>query len=966
MAWVNDSAQEVSNLVSSVAGAGGIADDPRDGYVVRFGGLVDTVAQASTWTYQAGEWRNVTAGAQPSARGSPAMAYDYAAGYVVLFGGMNLYDYPQPAQVFGDTWAYEHGTWTQIVTSTAPPARWGAMMTYDPAEGGLVLFGGVNLIGAMNDTWLFANGTWTRLDAKGIAPPARVSGGLSWDDLDSQLIEFGGLQAQLTLQGTVYERANDTWSFSHGNWTNLTIRHSPPGVIQDFPMVNDTPAGKLVLLANLNVSRTADCQTWSFSRDTWTQESPAVQPCDSALPESTWDSEDQAALYYAPAYSVDLSPSSPTWEYAAGNWTEVDNYSVPGPLLYRATAFDPVSGELYTVDGLSASGTVVNQTYRFDGSEWHALQVNVSPPARIDASLAYDPTLGGLVLFGGENLSVGFNDTWLLSGNRWTELNNGSHAPPPRFDSNLVFDPVTGSLLLFGGLSSANLSALNDTWVMSASGWSELQPADSPSARFSAGFTFDPNRGAPVLFGGVGGIGSIFPSLNDTWEFVAGDWVEISTITAPPGRLAPYFTYDPAEHGDLLFGGTGGNSTLGDAWVLTASAWLPFTALSSPGPRAGGTTFFDNATDTIGLFGGGQVVDNGTAILIFGDFWQLDDLNLSASANVTDGAAPLHVAFETSVGSGATPVSVSWSFGDGQSAPTPNATHVYDSGGSYRAEVTAQDALGLVDEWNVTINATGAGVAPLTLLANATPLTGYAPLRVNFSASGSNGVGPYTYSWDFGDGSTASGANVSHTYVAIDVYNASVTVTDTIGSTASESFSINATFVPIPPPPPPPNHQPPPPPMDNVTIVAAATTGIAPATLEFTANATGFAGNVTLNWTFGDGEAATGASVTHVFEQPGDFVVAVEASDSVGERASDSINVTITAAGPSSTTATGGGIPIVDLLAVVALAAVVLVGVTSYLARAARRRAGSTPASTPSDEAGTTGEEPPPAPDEPG
>ena len=961
---MNDSAREEADLVSSVAVAGGIADDPRDGYVVRFGGFVDTLALGSTWTYRAGEWRNVTIGAQPSARGATAMAYDYAGGYVVLFGGANL-NLSNP-QVFGDTWAYEHGTWTQIVTSTAPPARWGASMAYDPQEDGVVLFGGMDFSGALNDTWLFSDGAWTRLDATGIAPPARSAGGLSWDAADGQLVEFGGGETRLTVHGIQIVAVNDTWSFLRGNWTNLTIAHAPPASPLLVSMVNDTGAGKLVLLENLNVSRAGDCQTWSFSVDAWTQEFPAVQPCDLEAPESTWDSEDQADLFYAPSFGLDLSFSSPTWEYASGNWSQVDNYSVPGPLLDRATAFDTVSGDMYTVDGLSASDTVINQTYRFDGSEWHALQVSVAPPARIDASLAYDPNLGGLVLFGGDNLSVGFNDTWLLSGNRWTELNNGSHAPSPRFDTHLVFDPVTGSLLLFGGLSSANLSALNDTWEMSASGWSELQPADSPSARYSAGFTFDPNRGAPVLFGGVGGIGSIFPSLNDTWEFVDGDWIEISSITVPPGRLAPYFAYDPAEHGDLLFGGTGANSTLGDAWVLTATAWLPFTALSPPGPRAGGTAFFDNATETIGLFGGGRVVDNGTTLLAFGDFWQLDDLNLSASANVTDGAAPLHVAFETTVGSGATPVSVSWSFGDGQSAPTPNATHVYDSGGSYRAEVTARDALGLVDEWSVTINATGVGVAPLTLLANATPLTGYAPLRVSFSASGSNGVGPYTYSWDFGDGATASGANTSHTYAAVEVYNATVTVTDTIGSTASESFSINATFVPIPPPPPPPSCCLPPPPTFNVTINASATSGTAPLTITFTAvpTLTGvLAATFAFNWSFGDGSAgASGNPVSHLFGQGGVYAIVVMVSAGSGLTALGSVNVSVAPAPPGGTTPSGGTLPVSDLLIVVALAAIVLVAATAYLARTARERVRRQSGMPSTEGPETPGDEPEPDP----
>ncbi|MBA3470818.1 MAG: PKD domain-containing protein, partial [Herpetosiphonaceae bacterium] len=55
-----------------------------------------------------------------------------------------------------------------------------------------------------------------------------------------------------------------------------------------------------------------------------------------------------------------------------------------------------------------------------------------------------------------------------------------------------------------------------------------------------------------------------------------------------------------------------------------------------------------------------------------------------------------------------------------------------------------------------------------------------------FSASVTDGPN-VTYSWDFGDGSTGSGASPTHTYAAPGSYSATVTATNTFGSVTARS-----------------------------------------------------------------------------------------------------------------------------------------------------------------------------------
>ena len=70
--------------------------------------------------------------------------------------------------------------------------------------------------------------------------------------------------------------------------------------------------------------------------------------------------------------------------------------------------------------------------------------------------------------------------------------------------------------------------------------------------------------------------------------------------------------------------------------------------------------------------------------------------------------------------------------------------------------------------------------------------SGQAPLTVAFSSAGSADPegGVLTYAWDFGDGSTASTANPTHTYGGNGAYNVKLTVTDPQGLTGTAGLQI--------------------------------------------------------------------------------------------------------------------------------------------------------------------------------
>lgn len=170
-----------------------------------------------------------------------------------------------------------------------------------------------------------------------------------------------------------------------------------------------------------------------------------------------------------------------------------------------------------------------------------------------------------------------------------------------------------------------------------------------------------------------------------------------------------------------------------------------------------------------------------------------------ANASPKTGDAPLTVSFNStgSTDPDGSIVSYSWTFGDGGSALGASVQHAYGNVGNYTATLVVTDNTSLTGSSNVTINVTAPNIVPVAV-AGATPTTGYAPLAVNFNSTGSFDPDGNisSYAWNFGDGTTGSGATVSHTYSTVGSFTAVLTVTDNRGATATSSVGITTSQSP--------------------------------------------------------------------------------------------------------------------------------------------------------------------------
>jgi PKD repeat protein len=71
-----------------------------------------------------------------------------------------------------------------------------------------------------------------------------------------------------------------------------------------------------------------------------------------------------------------------------------------------------------------------------------------------------------------------------------------------------------------------------------------------------------------------------------------------------------------------------------------------------------------------------------------------------------------------------------------------------------------------------------------------------APATFEFEAGVAGGTEPYTYSWDFGEGSSDDDDVINHTFDEAGSYDVGLTVTDSIGQSASDSVEITVEEAP--------------------------------------------------------------------------------------------------------------------------------------------------------------------------
>lgn len=204
----------------------------------------------------------------------------------------------------------------------------------------------------------------------------------------------------------------------------------------------------------------------------------------------------------------------------------------------------------------------------------------------------------------------------------------------------------------------------------------------------------------------------------------------------------------------------------------------------------GGTSNEANPTHTYATDGVYDVTLTATnacgSTTINGQYTIVTPPTASFSAGQTSGCAPFMVGFHNE--SSANAVGYAWTFAGGTPATSTeeNPTVTYNTAGTYSVTLTVTNAAGS-DTYTLTDYVTVSGV----------PTAGFTT-TVNTSDVSFNNttVNATSYSWDFGDGNQSTEASPAHTYAMDGVYTVTLTATNECGDAIVTQTVVVATAAP--------------------------------------------------------------------------------------------------------------------------------------------------------------------------
>ncbi|MFC2083201.1 PKD domain-containing protein [Candidatus Bipolaricaulota bacterium] len=182
-----------------------------------------------------------------------------------------------------------------------------------------------------------------------------------------------------------------------------------------------------------------------------------------------------------------------------------------------------------------------------------------------------------------------------------------------------------------------------------------------------------------------------------------------------------------------------------------------------------------------------------------------------------------------------------------------------------------------------------------TAALTASPPSGQAPLTVNFGGTLSEDPDGdiEKFEWDFGDGTSGSGENVTHTYTAGGTFTAVLRVTDDDGETATNNKTIYVS--PAEPPGP------------TASFTASPTSGTSPLTVYADASTSTYDAGVISQyvWNWGDGATGYGRTASHTYFSTGSrtytITLTVTGTDSKTGTATKSISLSVAGDGTTPT-----------------------------------------------------------------
>jgi hypothetical protein len=271
-----------------------------------------------------------------------------------------------------------------------------------------------------------------------------------------------------------------------------------------------------------------------------------------------------------------FSQDAELWGWDGTGWTLLDDGrgTAPSPRDDAQLVVDPIRGVVWLHGGRSESGTGIEahaDTWRWDGEGWTEIVPDGSPAApaaRVHPVTAWDPGTGRMLLLGGITAEDTFlTDAWAWDGTAWAEVPNAW--PPGRVAPiRMAHDPATDRLVIVAvDLDGPNDDGLYPSRLLDrtdAGAWEPLAdgPVFSPIQPMVA-----TREGLLLVDGGALQGGAV------TWAWDGSAWARVAS-GGPSPRNGQALVYDAARDRVVLFGGSHGGRTLDDLWEWDGSTWV--------------------------------------------------------------------------------------------------------------------------------------------------------------------------------------------------------------------------------------------------------------------------------------------------------------------------------------------------------------------------------------------------------
>ena len=195
-----------------------------------------------------------------------------------------------------------------------------------------------------------------------------------------------------------------------------------------------------------------------------------------------------------------LQPVADTWvyNYANNTWIELNTTTSPSPRHTAAMTYDPIRSRAVLYGGNVGYHSDHNaDTWVFDSRtlEWMEQSPDQAPtPLRGDFDMVYSPTADGYILFGGNNKTDYFGDTWFLDSSFKTWSLIDTKGPKGRgSDQSLV--AAGEEIYLYGGFDKTQ--GFDDIWSLElevvSTSTTETLTDTSPVYSTSVTYTSDPS-----------------------------------------------------------------------------------------------------------------------------------------------------------------------------------------------------------------------------------------------------------------------------------------------------------------------------------------------------------------------------------------------------------------------------------------------------------------------------------------